>query len=246
MLMAEISPAPTRRAGFPASTARLPGGCPTQPPADHLRESLSWTAAVSTAFLCVGILGFFTRPMSPVVAAAPMEEPVPVLFEPPAEPASPLEALSGEAPAESEATPVAVPQIVQVAPANALVAFSVPTVGVVVPARLAQAPPARPLEPSKTLAPDGTVSLFTGVGSSGNFPAFRTYPAEARRRGVEGNLEVLVEVGPDGVPVKVATFESSGSLLLDHPAVEWVRTHYRWPEGSFRRFRIPFEFRLRK
>ncbi len=244
--MAEISPAPTRRTGFPVSTTRLAGVCLPQPPAEHLQESLSWTAAVSTAFLCVGILGFFTRPMSPAVAAAPMEEPVPVLFEPPAETASPLEAISGEALAESSATPVSVPQIVQVAPANAQVAFSVPTVGVVVPARLAQAPPARPLEAPAPATADGSISLFTGVGSSGNFPAFTTYPAEARRRGVEGTLEVLVEVGPDGVPIKVTTFESSGSLLLDHPAVEWVRTRYRWPAGSFRRFRIPFEFSLRR
>ena len=227
-------------------SARLADLCLPITSADRLGESLSWTAAVSTAFLCVGLIGLFTRPIQATVAAAAVEEPIPVLFEAPPQESAPLdlEAASAEEPAEPSSEVASVPQIVQVAAADAVVAFSVPTVGVVVPTRLAQAPPSQPLQAAVT-ASSAPVALFTGVGTSGNFPT-PNYPAEARRRGVEGTVELMVEVGANGVPTKVEVFESSGSLMIDWPAVEWVRKRYLWPEGPVRRYRIPFEFRLKK
>jgi protein TonB len=248
MLMAEARPTRSPKSRTQRTeSARLADLCLPITSADRLGESLSWTAAVSTAFLCVGLIGLFTRPIQATVAAAAVEEPIPVLFEAPPQESAPLdlEAASAEEPVEPLSEVASVPQIVQVAAADAIVAFSVPTVGVVVPTRLAQAPPARPLQAAVVSPSSAPVALFTGVGTSGNFP-HPTYPAEARRRGVEGTVELLVEVGPDGVPTKVEVFESSGSLMIDWPAVEWVRKRYLWPEGPVRRYRIPFEFRLKK
>ncbi len=242
--MVESSPAQARSTGSPDPANGLVGLCLPAPPTDRLEESLSWTAAVSTAFLCVGLLGLFSRTIVAPVVAAPVEEPVPVLFEPPPQPEVLGEAAPSDAPSESAPTTVSAPQIVQVAAADAAVAFSVPTVGVVVPTRLAQAPPANPLASVIAGPTTSEVTLFTGVGSSGNFPEMREYPAEARRRRLQGTVKVYVEVGRNGVPTKVEVYETSGHAVLDRPAVEWVRRRYLWSEGPVRRHYIPFEFRL--
>lgn len=49
------------------------------------------------------------------------------------------------------------------------------------------------------------------------------YPLEARRRGLEGDLKVLVEIDPAGTLIQVRILESSGSDVLDASALKIVR-----------------------
>lgn len=72
------------------------------------------------------------------------------------------------------------------------------------------------------------------------------YPEQALARGLEGTLEVEVEVGPDGRIREVRLIRPSGSALLDAEALDWIRR--RW--GPFAggpepwRFRCPIRFSL--
>lgn len=50
-----------------------------------------------------------------------------------------------------------------------------------------------------------------------------TYPYQARIRGIEGRVMLLVEINPQGNPTRVDIHESSGSYLLDEAAMKAVR-----------------------
>jgi protein TonB len=52
------------------------------------------------------------------------------------------------------------------------------------------------------------------------------YPADAASRGIEGVLEVEVEVLPDGTVGQVRLLSSSGSPILDRCALAWIPA--RW------------------
>lgn len=91
-------------------------------------------------------------------------------------------------------------------------------------------------------SPGGPARLFTGAGS-GQFP-LPPYPAEARRRGIEGNVMLRVEVAPDGSPAVPVVESGSGHPLLDRVAVDWIHRHWRWDAGAARQFRIPIIFHI--
>lgn len=54
------------------------------------------------------------------------------------------------------------------------------------------------------------------------------YPAISQRMGEQGTTEMMVVVGPDGVPAQVEVTKSSGSQRLDNAAVEHVKARWRW------------------
>jgi periplasmic protein TonB len=203
-----------------------------------------FAAAISSLFLLVGIIGLFTRPIRPVALPPPPDEPVPVLFEPPPPVAVPTQVVETEK-TDSESPSDAVPQVVAVAPANAAVAFSVPTIGVVVPAKLAAAPPPRPLAGRTVQAAAPKVVEFKGVGSSSDFPR-PEYPTEARRRRLQGRVMLYAEVDANGLTTRLEVEESSGFPILDNAAIQTVKNRWVWPSGEIRRFRIPFDFLLTK
>ncbi len=203
-----------------------------------------WTAAIAALFLAVGIYGLFTRPVFTVPPRAAAEDTIPVLFEPPQPQA--VDNLSPPEPAEPDAketeTPPAPPQVVAVAnPAAA--AFAVPVEGAVIlaPARLASAPPIdlRAHATNSALR----IPFFTG-DSNGRYPS-PTYPHEALERALQGKLLLLVAVGANGVVNRVDIKESSGHLLLDNHAAEWVKSHWVWPPGENRLFYVPVIFELK-
>jgi protein TonB len=53
--------------------------------------------------------------------------------------------------------------------------------------------------------------------------AHRTYPAQARERGEEGNVSVRFTVDRSGRVVEAAIVKASGSILLDEAALEMLR-----------------------
>jgi protein TonB len=58
--------------------------------------------------------------------------------------------------------------------------------------------------------------------------AHRTYPAQARERGEEGNVAVRFTVDRSGRVVQAAIVKASGSALLDDAALEMLR-HAMFP-----------------
>jgi TonB family protein len=202
-----------------------------------------WTAAIAALFLAVGIYGLFTRPVFTVPARGTAEDSIPVLFEPPQPQA--VDNSSRPEPAEPDAKDTEPPppaEVVAVAnPAEA--AFAVPVEGAVIlaPARLASAPPIdlRAHATNSALR----IPLFTGDGS-GRYPS-PTYPREALEHQLQGKLLLLVAVGANGAVSHVDIKESSGHLLLDQHAAEWVKVHWVWPPGENRLFYVPVIFELK-
>lgn len=54
------------------------------------------------------------------------------------------------------------------------------------------------------------------------------YPALSQRMGEQGTTELMIVVGPDGVPITVEVTTSSGSQRLDNAAIEHVKARWRW------------------
>jgi protein TonB len=104
------------------------------------------------------------------------------------------------------------------------------------------ASPAATTRPSGGASSPGPASLFTG-GGSGRFP-LPPYPAEAKRRGLEGRVMLRVAVGPDGKPGTPAIESGSGHPVLDRAAIDWIQRRWRWEAGPARLFRIPVIFQL--
>lgn len=62
------------------------------------------------------------------------------------------------------------------------------------------------------------------------------YPAEARRRNLQGQVMLRVEVAPDGAPAAVTVSTSSGHATLDEAAIKAVQ---RWRFNPATRAGIP-------
>ena len=92
----------------------------------------------------------------------------------------------------------------------------------------------------------GTASspVLFGGGGTGRFP-LPPYPSEARRRGIEGNVMLRVEVSEGGRPDVPRIESSSGSSSLDRAAVDWIRARWRWDPGPVRHYRIPISYQIR-
>lgn len=234
---------PTSESNQIANVSELTRRC-LSPSSANPDQPMVFTAAISSLFLLVGIVGLFTRPIRPVALPPPPDEPVPVLFEPPPPVAVPTQVVETEK-TESESPSDAVPQVVAVAPANAAVAFSVPTIGVVVPVKLAAAPPPRPLAGIVSKSDKPKAELFSRVGTFGDFP-YPKYPPEAQRRRLEGRVMLYAVVGTNGQVTTLEVEETSGFPLLDNAAFECVKKGWIWPPGEVRHYRIPFDFVLTK
>jgi protein TonB len=146
-------------------------------------------------------------------------EPAQALPQPPPPKPEPRRAATKPPPAPATASPSATP------------AASEPPV--------ASAPPqlaALPIIPPQAIS-----------GRAGN--AKPDYPAEARRRGLQGKVVLLVEVSAAGLPASVAVASSSGHAALDQAALAAVQ---RWHFSPATRggtpvagtAQVPIQFRL--
>jgi protein TonB len=89
------------------------------------------------------------------------------------------------------------------------------------PAEFAQAKPAPP-EPAVQRAPARGVT--SAARPRGN-PASIEYPRRARRRGLEGTVELKIRIDEKGAVAKVVVEKSSGHAILDEAAKSGVA---RW------------------
>ncbi|MFN0126461.1 MAG: energy transducer TonB [Verrucomicrobiales bacterium] len=102
--------------------------------------------------------------------------------------------------------------------------------------------------------PDGTATgAGTGSGTGGTagrgrgagyFPT-PPYPAQARSRGQQGTVQLMVVFGADGQVASATVSRSSGYSELDRAAAQWVRRRWRAAAGQVGTFRLPVHFKLR-
>lgn len=93
----------------------------------------------------------------------------------------------------------------------------------------------------------GAGGAVAGAGrgrTAGYFPT-PPYPAEARRRGQQGTVQLQIVFGADGRVTSATVGRSSGFSDLDRAAAAWVRRHWRAATGQVGSFRLPVHFKLR-
>ena len=157
---------------------------------------------------------------------------------------SPVQPLPATAPGDDAGDPGAGGPVVAVTLDTPAVVFAVPTVGnVLVPASLAQAPPAQPMRGVAPLNP-AKVETIGATGGGGCRPA-PSYPAESLRAREQGTVVLLIEVDPTGKVVAVTVRESSGYRRLDAAAVATVKQSWYFERANGKRmFESPIIFRL--
>jgi periplasmic protein TonB len=230
--------------------------------------AILWLNAVCGAFLAVGLLGIRDpaapgRPSIPTPATAL----VPVDFTPP--PETPMAAAAAETPTMAKtpepevAVPLVQPVVSVVEPS--LVPFAVPVtipVREVLRAEAASLPPAQPVGPATSAAPETTVGNRGTAGVADPAPGgprtFKVgeglaegivsphpdYPSEARRKGIEGMVKLEIEVLEDGRVGEVRKLVPSGSFVLDNHTISWVKRRWRFPEGKRQLLHTEFVYQL--
>jgi len=71
----------------------------------------------------------------------------------------------------------------------------------------------------------------------------KTYPAIARRRGIEGTVYVSFRIGPGGEPVEIMVLKSSGSKVLDEVTLNVINNAAPYPYIDDR-VEVPVTYRL--
>jgi protein TonB len=197
-------------------------------------RALAWLAAVVSAVLLVCLVGEFARPVDIAhfdVKARADDVAAEVFVPPPQAPAQAAAPSEAVAEVAAPAPIAAIPEVVPVAEAVA------PLVAPVLPGLAAlksfDAASARP-----TTAP----VAFT-PGSAGIFPD-PPYPRWARQQGMQGKLQLLVDVAPSGAITDLKVRETSGHDLLDKHVLDWVKANWSWAPGAHRLYLVPFVFEL--
>ena len=244
------------------------------PPKDcnaHLASS--WTAGIAGLFLAIGLSGAGTPllPENPteafvietgdlVMLEALEAPPSPATVEsPPESAAAAASTVELEIPRVPEITPpLTVPEMAEIIPLEAVTerpaAPPDAKPAVVKPRPAAATRPSAPggipstqTGPSTLPSgkPGGTGPLSTASGSGkGRFPQ-PSYPAAARRSGLQGNVRLAITVEAGGLPSSVSVVSSSGHAMLDAAARDQVQRRWRWPAGGVRQFIIPVRFVLK-
>jgi protein TonB len=199
----------------------------------NIRERFfAWLAAWSVGVLAVCVVGVFTSPVS-VRHFDPTSEPSAVvaeIFVPPTQAVVPVEAspASAELPLPAPAAPDLVP-VAEAVPA--LIPAQRPSL---VPLRVQQASPGRlAIREAMRFVPD----------AAGVFPD-PPYPRWARQQGMQGKLQLLVDVAPSGAIADLKVRETSGHDLLDKHVLDWVKANWSWAPGAHRLYLVPFVFEL--
>ena len=182
-------------------------------------RKLAWANSICALFLLIGIFGA-RRGMIVIQSIPALEQNIPVTIEPVTLP--PQETVQQKVTElENDA-----PQVAVVIPQTPNITFSVPTIGaLVVPARLAAAPP---LEPMRAKASVGSIS---STGSGGDRPE-PPYPVIARQTGQQGTVIVLMSGDAAGNIVSVDVKNSSGFPILDRSTTDFIKRRWRLPAGG--------------
>ncbi len=213
-------------------------------PHAHDQRNLAWTNSICLLFLIVGLVGFRPAPPPPILVK-PLEEPAPVIIEPPpAPPPAPVELSQDNKPPEKPETDQ--PKVL-VTLASPAVIFSVPTLNGTlvtvkqyqVPAETHAAPQAPPPQPP------AQPSRLENTGQGGDRPE-PTYPKMAEDLGQQGTVVLLLTADEAGLIMAVEVKESSGSSILDHASAEFVKKHWTVSPGARGRlFQAAINYKLR-
>ena len=191
---------------------------------------LAWVNSVCILILLIGILGA-RRGVIAIKPVPPIRVEVPVVVLPTVLPPQAV------APKPEQAQPINQPRVVVALPNAPGINFGVPTAGTLVaPAALASAPP-------PVVAPL-RVSSIGNTGAGGDRPE-PPYPKLALDTGQQGTV-ILSLTGDDaGNVVSVDVKTSSGSSILDHATVEFIKRHWRLPtDSSARQFETSITYKL--
>ncbi len=214
-------------------------------------RNVKWVNAVCAFFLFTGVVGI-KAPLHLVLQRAPLEETtvIPVEFTPPPAVTAPTE--SPEQPSLEPQVDVAPPAVVQpvvVVADPSTVPFAVPVVGPTIEARRPQEAVAPPV---RTVAAPPAPPVNTGprsfrVGEGGNEGIFAPqpeYPADARRKGIEGTVKLEIEVNDDGSVGQVRKLIPSGSFVLDNNTITWVKRRWKFPAGKKQVLHTEFVYQM--
>lgn len=196
---------------------------------------MAWVNSICLLFLIIGLAGARTARMA-IQHPPPIVDVAPVVIEPLPPPRTTPEPQKQE---QTEPDKTEAPRVVVVTPDSPSINFSVPTIGnVLVPNAVAAAPPAAPMQP---IAPLRTApSVLDTTGSGGERPQ-PPYPRLALEQGQQGSVLLQLSVNENGAIANIEVKESSGSAILDHSALEFVKRH--WTVHSDQGARV-FEARI--
>ncbi|MDT8376640.1 MAG: energy transducer TonB [Mariprofundaceae bacterium] len=108
-------------------------------------------------------------------------------------------------------------------------------------------------EPAITVAKSGQDGMEKATGSSraesatnslvrSHLESFRFYPASARRRGIEGHVDVAFVLTQNGAADQISILQGSGYSMLDRAAIQTVSRAQPFPVDDGRyRFRLRFK-----
>ena len=231
-------------------------------------RAILWLNAVCGTFLAVGLLGIREpAPPARVSPPTPATTLLPVDFTPPPETAvsSPAAGTTTTAAIPEPEVPIPVVQPVVSVVEPSLVPFAVPVtlpVREVLRAEAASIPPAQPVGPATSAAPETSVGQGGTAGAADPAPGgprtFKVgeghaegivsphpdYPSEARRKGIEGMVKLEIEVLEDGRVGEVRKLVPSGSFVLDNHTISWVKRRWRFPQGKRHLLHTEFVYQL--
>jgi TonB family protein len=213
---------------------------------------LAWANSVCLLFLLVAFVGlrqpvFVIREPEPPPAFIPVE--LPAL--PPEQERPPEEEPEEEA-EELIDDLVEVPMVAPVVVAAAQdVSFAVPVEGftvTVADGRFVPPPPSIiPKAPPTNNIPRLEFRNIRFGGKEFRRQPKPNYPSELQRNRISGSVELLITVGPDGIPTKVEMGKASGSPALDRyvsdEVTEFIRRQWRAePTEGTSYYRLPLSF----
>jgi protein TonB len=203
-------------------------------------RKLAWMNSICILFLLIGIFGASSAAFK-IKNPPPIEQPIPVIVEQPPPPPTKIEAQQNPEPTPESPPQAAQPVVVTLE--TPAINFSVPTIGtLVVPNAIATVPPANPLAPITPARNEPTTISDTGKGGERPAPA---YPDMARDLGQQGTVVLWMTVDERGMITEIKVLQSSGSRILDHNSLEFVKRHWILPSGaSGRIYEAPIRYVL--
>jgi TonB family protein len=213
-------------------------------PERQLQRQLAWTNSICLLFLVIGVVGF--RPMPPPAPRVkPLEPPVVEIVEPAPPPPATTELKPDEEPKDAQESDA--PRLVMVTPESPAINFSVPTIGnILVRNAVAVAPPVAALARPVAVV-NAAPSVLGNTGEGGDRPKPGRYPPLAESLRQEGKVVLFLTVDEAGVITSAEVEQSSGSSILDHFSLEWVKKHWTLSPGQAgRHFLAPFNYELKR
>ncbi len=184
---------------------------------------LAWANSVCLVFLLIGVTGAQSR-LPGRKAVPPLERPVPVMVEP----LPPVAPPAADVKQNEEEKPETQP-LVAVTMDTPAINFAVPTPGtLLVPMSVAPTPMETPLKKAAPVRPDEPKTIQS-TGRGGERPAPSPYPPIAEQLGYQGTVILLLTVDDSGKVLSADIRQSSGSMILDGNAQDWVKRHWIVP-----------------